>query len=469
MNDEQMQNFEPNSKPNIERLVSALVDETIGDDERRQLVELLRADPAARRTYLDMLSLDSLLQWDYAEASLGAAADLPPVAGHTPTAAVAAPERQMAVMRWSLAAAVLLCVTLAALLGAQLAESRAVAETADRKSEGGPVAIITDLKNATWTAGAPTPEPYRPLVPGWLKLDAGRASLDFFAGARAVLEGPAELGINAANRAVLRSGRLSVVTGRHGASFHAATSILVASGRSAEFGLFVPNDETVELHIFSGAVEASLAGDAGETVVLEAGEALIAARDGDEVRHRLVPAARARFATVGDENLAKPLGPVRSIDFGAQPVLPYGYQDGQYDLPTHHEVLDGGRTLHLVGNAWKMIEVNAELTRDTVVEFEFRSPREGQIHGFGFDNDDNYKSSDLPIFQVYGYEARQDIGQQFNDYSGSEWRRYRVRVGRYAAGPQRYLYFAADEDVTGEAESFFRNVRIYQAGESQSR
>ena len=469
MNDEQMQNFEPNSKPNIERLVSALVDETIGDDERRQLVELLRADPAARRTYLDMLSLDSLLQWDYAEASLGAAADLPPVAGHTPTAAVAAPERQMAVMRWSLAAAVLLCVTLAALLGAQLAESRAVAETADRKSEGGPVAIITDLKNATWTAGAPTPEPYRPLVPGWLKLDAGRASLDFFAGARAVLEGPAELGINAANRAVLRSGRLSVVTGRHGASFHAATSILVASGRSAEFGLFVPNDETAELHIFSGAVEASLAGDAGETVVLEAGEALIAERDGDEGRHRLIPAARAQFATVGDENFAKPLGPVRSIDFAAQPVLPYGYQDGQYELPTHHEVLDGGRTLHLVGNAWKMIEVNAELTRDTVVEFEFRSPREGQIHGFGFDNDDNYKSSDLPIFQVYGYEARQDIGQQFNDYSGSEWRRYRVRVGRYAAGPQRYLYFAADEDVTGEAESFFRNVRIYQAGGSQTR
>lgn len=469
MNDEQMQHCEPNSKPNIERLVSALVDETIGDDERRQLVELLRADPAARRTYLDMLSLDSLLQWDYAEASLGAAAELPPVAGQTPTAAVAAPERQMAVMRWSLAAAVLLCVTLAALLGAQLAESRAVAETADRKSEGGPVAIITDLKSATWAAGAPTPEPYRPLVPGWLKLDGGRASLDFFAGARAVLDGPAELGINAANRAVLRSGRLSVVTGRHGASFHAATSILVASGRSAEFGLFVAKDGTAELHVFSGAVEASLAGDAGETVVLEAGEALIAERDGDEVRHRLIPAARARFATVGDENFAKPLGPVRSIDFAAQPVLPYGYQDGQYDLPTHHEVLEEGRTLHLVGNVWKMIEVNAELTRDTVVEFEFRSPREGQIHGFGFDNDDNYKSSELPIFQVYGYEARQDIGQQFNDYSGSEWRRYRVRVGRYAAGPQRYLYFAADEDVTGEAESFFRNVRIYQAGESQSR
>jgi hypothetical protein len=123
--------------------------------------------------------------------------------------------------------------------------------------------------------------------------------------------------------------------------------------------------------------------------------------------------------------------------------------------------LDGGRTLHLSGNAWKMVEVDADITPDTIIEFEFRSPREGQIHGFGLDNDDTYSSAE-PIFQIYGYEARRDIGQQFNDYSGDGWRLYRFPVGRYLTGPRRYLYFAADEDVTGEAESFFRNVRIYR-------
>ena len=163
-----------------------------------------------------------------------------------------------------------------------------------------------------------------------------------------------------------------------------------------------------------------------------------------------------------DPTAGTPTGEVVQIDFVKQPPRSYGYQDGQFDLPSHVEV-QNANTLRLWGNAWKMVEVNTKITRDTVIEFEFRSPRQGQIHGLGFDNDDQYKSQPQPIFQFYGYEARQDIGQQFNDYSGSDWRKYRLRVGRYLTGLQKYLYFAADEDVTGDCESLFRNVRIYEA------
>ncbi len=310
------------------------------------------------------------------------------------------------------------------------------------------------------------PAAYKPLTPGWLKLRSGQVSLDFLGGAKAVLEGPAELGMNAADRGVLRSGKLSISLGRNRGSFRVTAPALIASGRAAEFALAVAPDGATELHVFSGSVMATLTAPEDEPAAIEVtqGQAISVSRADDRSAYRELEADPTRFARASGTPIGKPVGEVLTVDFSRLPALPYGYQDGQFDLPSGYEVLDGGRTLHLLGNAWKMFEVNVELTRDTVIEFEFRSPREGQIHGIGFDNDDAYSSSDDPIFQVYGYEARRDIGQQFNDYSGDGWRRYRLRVGRYlSTGPRRYLFFAADEDVTGDAESFFRNVRIYHS------
>lgn len=451
----------------VQRLVSALIDGTIAEDERRQLIERMQTDPHARQAYLELLELDSFLQWDAASMSLADVEGTPPPASLVSfPAASGAPARQVAILRWSLAATVLLCVGLAALLGLQLAAERAVAYTTARSSEGGPVAILTDLRQAVWETSAPSPEAYKPLVPGWLKLRSGHVALDFLGGAKATLEGPAEFGLNAADRGVLRLGKLSIVLGRNRGAFRVTAPALVASSRGAEFALAVASDGTTELHVFSGSVTANLAAADDEPKAIEVGEgeAISVQRVDDRAAYRPMSAEPDRFASPVQTAIGEPAGEVVSVDFSRQPALSYGYQDGQFGLPTGHKVLDGGRTLFLSGNAWKMIEVNVELTRDTVIEFEFRSPREGQIHGIGLDNDDTYSSSADPVFQVYGYEARRDIGQQFNDYAGDGWRRYRLRVGRYLSlGPRRYLFFAADEDVTGDAESYFRNVRIYRA------
>jgi hypothetical protein len=451
----------PSPRADVARLVSAMIDETISHDERRQLLEKLRSEPRARQTYLELVELDSLLQWDSASISLPAA-DAPTATPRSLLPAVE-PARQVTMLRWSLAATVLLCVTLAALLGVQAAAARAVADTTVRSSEGGPVAMITELRNAVWAPESPRPVAYQPLVPGWLNLHSGSAALDFLAGAKAVLEGPGELGLNASDRGVLRSGKLSVMTGRRGGPFHVSAPLLVARARNAEFALDVHDSGSVELHVFSGSVAATWTppGEEPQTIDIGPDQALAVERQEDRIVWREVTADRARFTPAAATAIGPPVGDIKAVSFAPRSVLPYGYQDGQFGLPSHLEILDSGRTLHLSGNAWKMVEVDAHITPDTVIEFEFRSPREGQIHGFGLDNDDTYGSTE-PIFQIYGYEARRDIGQQFNDYSGSEWRLYRVPVGRYLTGPRRYLYFAADEDVTAEAESFFRNVRIYR-------
>ncbi len=145
--------------PELERLVSALIDDTITADERRQLVERLQADPHARQSYLEMLELDSLLQWDSASLSLPEEAVQAAMSLPLPAVSHSSPTRQLAILRWSLAAAVLLCVSLAALLGLQAAADRAVADTTARASEGGPVAILTDLRQAVWETSAPNQQP----------------------------------------------------------------------------------------------------------------------------------------------------------------------------------------------------------------------------------------------------------------------------------------------------------------------
>lgn len=460
-----MNEHEPANTPDTERLVSELIDGTISDDDRAQLLAQLQADPAAREAYLELMDINSLLEWDYTEAGLPPSVGQPaesPGPAREPAAAVNPSARQVTLLRWSLAASVLLCVTLGGLLIQQLGMSQAVAETTHAE-DGGPVAVITDLRKVIWANPAVAPQPYKSLTPGWLKLTAGRVALDLYGGSNLLLEGPAELGVNSADRVLIRSGKLSVLAGRHYVPVHVATSRLVATGRAAEFAVSVDLQGATELHVFSGSVQVEwLEGDLPAQEVA-AGQALAVGSVDGKLQVEQVAADANQFAPVTDPSAATPTGKVFQVDFAKYAPKSYGYQDGQFDLPTHVEVQDGGSTLRLWGNAWKMVEVNVEITRDTVIEFEFRSPRQGQIHGLGFDNDDQYKSQEQPIFQFYGYEARQDIGQQFNDYSGTDWHKYRLRVGRYLTGHRRYLYFAADEDVTGECESLFRNVRIYEA------
>jgi hypothetical protein len=85
-----------------------------------------------------------------------------------------------------------------------------------------------------------------------------------------------------------------------------------------------------------------------------------------------------------------------AIDFNAYTINPYGSgQDGG-----SFQVQDGGATLFIQNNAWKSISYNYTVTANTVIEFDFRSTLQGEIHGLAFDNDDGI-SSNL-TFKVHG-------------------------------------------------------------------
>lgn len=152
--------------------------------------------------------------------------------------------------------------------------------------------------------------------------------------------------------------------------------------------------------------------------------------------------------------------PTPPLNLSRYPITSYAGQD----LGPSAVLSGGGSTVQLQGNNWKKLAFPYGVTADTVLEFEFRSDREGEIHGIGFDTDD-ILSADR-TFKLHG---TQDWGiRNFDTYgdtgNSGQWQAYKIRVGDFFKGSMSYLMLVNDHDVRNpNAESFFRNIRVYEA------
>ena len=139
---------------------------------------------------------------------------------------------------------------------------------------------------------------------------------------------------------------------------------------------------------------------------------------------------------------------------------------GNQDQTGSITVEDNGRTLHIVGNRWQRIDFPYNVTADTIIEFDFRSNQQGEIHGIGLDND-NSLSADK-TFRLHGTQA---WGlNQYATYDGSgDSIHYRIPVGQFFTGPMQYPFFVNDHDVSNPTgESIFSNIRVYEDSASNS-
>jgi hypothetical protein len=153
-----------------------------------------------------------------------------------------------------------------------------------------------------------------------------------------------------------------------------------------------------------------------------------------------------------------------ALDFGSYTIEGYG-GTGQAGHPTV-TVEDGGATLHVVGNGWRKISFPYNVAPDTVIELDFRSNSQGDVHAVGFDVDDALTAN--RHFQFYGTQLWGILNGTltYYDYAGSEpyWKHYRIPVGQHYTGGQLYLTFANDCDAPcANAESYYSNVRVYEA------
>lgn len=166
------------------------------------------------------------------------------------------------------------------------------------------------------------------------------------------------------------------------------------------------------------------------------------------------------------------------IDFGTQTILSY---DTNQDRGVH-AVYDNGSTLHVSINAWKAVEINYTITADTVLEFDFMSTIDGELHLIGIDND---LTLDPELaYKLYGFQAippNPAYTLDFNTYTDAErytYKHYTIPIGQLYTGNAQYLFFAADNDLFNEVwtsgdnypgggsyndgTSFYRNVKIYE-------
>ena len=142
-----------------------------------------------------------------------------------------------------------------------------------------------------------------------------------------------------------------------------------------------------------------------------------------------------------------------ALDFNNLTISSFSNQDSD----GNSSVSSNGASLTLTNNTWKEIALNYTVTANTVIEFQFSSTSQGEIHGIGFEDDGTLTSS--RYFKVHG---TQNYGiTNFDNYT-SGTQTYTIPVGSSYTGSMDRLVFINDNDAGSGNTSTFSNVRIYE-------
>ncbi|WP_282087271.1 T9SS type A sorting domain-containing protein [Aquimarina algiphila] len=142
-----------------------------------------------------------------------------------------------------------------------------------------------------------------------------------------------------------------------------------------------------------------------------------------------------------------------ALDFNNFTITGFSNQDNVGDF----SIESGGAALSLSNNTWKYIGLDYMVTANTVIEFDFSSTSQGEIHAIGFENNNTLTSS--RYFKVHG---TQNYGvTNFDNYS-SGTTTYVIPVGNFYTGAMDRLVFINDNDGGSGNNSLFSNVKIYE-------
>ncbi|QNN20892.1 FecR domain-containing protein [Planctomycetales bacterium ZRK34] len=420
----------------VNQLIGAVVEGVADEAQRRQLTELLQHDPEARRAYLNHAQLQAELLWRYTIADVQS----PITLTDQPQARAVAPRRRF-IRPLAACAAAAAVITIAALLWYGLPEH---ADAPNEQPHNPTVATLTNTEHATFDDSSDPMHLGNNLPSGPFQLAAGSAQIMLNSGAMVDLSGPCDIDLTGPNQASLHRGMFTAYVPPRAQGFTVdfpgpgGTYRIV--DRGTEFTLNVQSVNGSDLWVHQGSVELITP---TTQMTLKAGESV--SIRGDEIRRYIEPQTkRGRL--------------VRFDADGIEPYLSAFPQDGHRGTPTAFHVLDNGLTLHLVGNVWKTYKLPYNVTRRTVIEFEFRTDRPGEIHAIGFD------TGKMPYgaVQFFGPEQRDNFPHIAYPESVGDWTTVRVPIGEHFRGKFKRLLLVNDDDASAVAESWYRNIRIYE-------
>jgi hypothetical protein len=262
-------------------LIDAYLDGALALEEKAELERMLLESDAARRQFWQRTSLHG---WSHAAAKMNyGASPIPARQPKTkPNPYRAALEQAIGWVRWVRrhAWATGLATACVAALAGWYVMSRPMAddgiddfdladETPDEAATVRSVAMLTHGASLVWDDEKADLEIGAQLQPGPLRLKSGVAEIEFYNGARLVLEGPAEMELISPMEVRLQSGKLKarVPEPAHGFQVHLNDGATITD-LGTEFGVNEVAAQVPQVHVFQGKVEVAVAPEAKKPVQL---------------------------------------------------------------------------------------------------------------------------------------------------------------------------------------------------------
>ena len=228
----------------LERLIDAYFDQQLSSDEKRELESMLLSSARAREAFLDRSDWHGLTR----EWAMESQSELLMNDASSPRETI--PFRRKAWLGAGMAA----CVLLGWLLipRSELPPHTDVVDYPANPSRD-KVALLAQAIDVEWEEGASSVG--TALSKGMVKIRKGTLRLDFYSGARVILEGPASFELISQDLARLDHGKLTARVPPPAEGFTILNANLRVVDRGTEFGMNVTSPDDCEVHVFDGEVE----------------------------------------------------------------------------------------------------------------------------------------------------------------------------------------------------------------------
>ena len=227
----------------LERLISAHFDGELSLDERAELETMLLSSSKARQIFLDHADFHGLLREQAMQASGVEWLEK----ADPPRGKVLRFQKQA----W-IAAGLAACVACGWwLLPRPAPTAQSITQREARTSEE--VALLGMAVDVEWAGRQFTPG--EALPKGLLNIRKGTLRLDFYSGARVILEGPARLELLSPDLARLDEGKLTAKVPPPAQGFTVLNGDLRVVDRGTQFGMSVTGTNDCTVHVFDGEVE----------------------------------------------------------------------------------------------------------------------------------------------------------------------------------------------------------------------
>lgn len=217
-------------------------DGELTDAEIVELRNLLKSDPALRQDLVREQLMEAAFELEM-EGGLESPVDVPE------TIPFSKPRFRFP-WGWAAAAVILFGIGLGS--GHRFSGGSRELVTAELEDDG--IAILSETVDAVWEADA-DPGEGEILSPGKLNLTSGLAQIEFYSGARLVLEGPVELELVSSNHAICLDGKLRAFVPPHARGFTVVSPHFELVDLGTEFGIDVSKSGDATVHVFDGEVE----------------------------------------------------------------------------------------------------------------------------------------------------------------------------------------------------------------------